>query len=183
MGDATREVSARLRIDVALSLNEDENGVASLGVPVVALVGRGHGARLQIPDATPLAVVERPADPRQVVALVLAAAAGRLREDIRLVEVGREFSVVPGLRLVFWRDRLMRLPAAERLVFCTLVDAPGRIFRWEELVALTGGAPVSGYYYLLRIRKVLRFCGAPTDGIETFRGKGVRWCGGEMSKA
>lgn len=181
----TREAAVHYGIDAVLCVppeGMDDIAIPPLGVPVVR-VGPGNG----IGDPCSVAGVsamdlERPADPRHVIALVHAAACGCFGIDVVPVGVGGEFSIVPALHLVFWQERLLRLPTAERLVFCALVLEPGRVFRWAELVAITGGAPVSGYIYLTRIRKTLKFCGAPTDDLETYRGKGVRWSGFEPNR-
>jgi len=181
----TREAAVHYGIEAVLCVTpegDDDIAVAPLGVPVVRVgSARGSSDTCQA-ERDPTVILSRPADPRHVIALMHAAACGCFGVDVAPVGVGGEFAVVPALHLVFWRERLLRLPTAERLVFCALVLEPGRVFRWAELVAITGGAPVSGYIYLTRIRKTLKFCGAPTDSLETYRGKGVRWSGFEPNR-
>lgn len=112
-------------------------------------------------------------DVRALVSMIYAASVRHPDYDLSVCELDADLAVVRPLSLIFWRNKLLRLHAAERRIFCVLSMWPGRTFEWPEIVEIGGCDSTTAYTCIARIRTALRNVNASTDCILTIGGRGV----------
>src|SRR5690606_22171605 len=95
-------------------------------------------------------------DLRALISMIYAASIHQPSFDLSVCELDSDLAVVRELSLVFWRNKLIRLHAAERKIFCLLSMWPGRTFEWPEIIEIGGCDPATAYTCIARMRTALR---------------------------
>lgn len=171
------------RSDAVLAIVEGGQlwlGASDAGLPVIGLCRDGQTHAGVLGSGTSLRVLDHPVDRRQVIALAHAAAIGRFGVDVAIRDAGHGFGIVPGLDLVFWGERPLRLPVSVRRVLCSLAVSSDRLVTWQEIMTMMGWSRSSVHVCIRQIRKSFWLSGVALDPIETVRGKGVRWRSGQV---
>lgn len=117
-------------------------------------------------------------DVRALVSMIYAASARHTDFDLSVAELDADLAVVRALSLVFWRNKLLRLHAAERRILCLLSLWPGRTFEWPEIIEIGGCDPATAYTCIARIRAALRNAKANAEYLFTVGGRGVFFAAG-----